>query len=80
MNQWKAQKEQAQCGSAFPGLCLLLYEATKGQTEHILLQLCAAVVPSSDIRIYVAAKSEAEYGSASFSGADLAIRTDILSH
>lgn len=46
----------------------------------MILWLCAAVVSSSDIRTYVAAKSEVECGSASFSGADLAIIPDILSH
>lgn len=46
----------------------------------MILWLCATVVPSSDIRTYIAAKSEVEYGSASFSGADLAIIPEILSH
>lgn len=62
------------------GLFFLLYEATEGQTEHMTLWLCASVVPSSDIRAYITAKSETEYGSASFSKADLAVTSDVLSH
>lgn len=70
----------SRCGCAFLGLFLLLYEAAEGQIEHIVLWLCAAVVPSSDIRTYIAAKSEVEYGSASFSRADFALTPDVLSH
>lgn len=45
-----------------------------------MLCVCAAEVPSGDIRTYIAVKSEAEYGSVSFSGADLAVTPDVLFH